>query len=196
MSEKTVEVKEASTGKTRLFRKLEDIVVMTPKEVIDNYEDVPTSIVIKPMTHSEAEVRKRLKAGLSNANKSANQKAGITDVDIVNYIDANDKLNSLEVSLGADEFYKEQIKFAKKFAPLLEKTANKDLSIVYDAEDKLRENAVHCVVNNCIKINFDDDSVEITPDTIDAIHPDLFYWILSKIEEESYLTDGEVLGFL
>jgi len=190
-----IEVKEESTGKTRLFRKREDVVVITPKEVQEKYDGVPTSIVVRAMSHSEAEVRKRLKQALITAQSVANQKAGISETDILNYTRDLIQLESIDSKKNQEEYEKESLRFIKKHSKLKEKLNAKDLTGVYSAEDAIRANAVQVVANNCVKLVFDDIEEEVNAETIDCIHPDLFYWILKHIEEESYLTEGEVLGF-
>ena len=195
-SEKTVEVKEVSTGKTRLFRKRDTVVVLTPKEVIDTFEGVPLSISIRAMSHGEAETRKRLKAKIQQARDASNTKAGITRAEVTKYITEFSDLEHENKEKSDEDQYAALQKFQKKWSKFQDKSELRDLDGIYEAEDAVRADAVRCVVSNCISLNFEDESIDIGVDTIDAIHPDLFYWILKSIEDESYLTDGEVLGFL
>jgi len=195
-SEKTVEVKEVSTGKSRLFRKRETVVVETPKEVVENFEGVPVSISIRAMSHGEAETRKRLKAKIQQARDASNTKAGITREEITKYIIEFSDLEHDNKERDDDEQYKALQKFQKKWSKFQDKSELRELDGVWLAEDAVRADAVSCVVSNCVSLNFEDEVVEIGVDTVDEIHPDLFYWILKSIEDESYLTDGEVLGFL
>jgi len=183
-SEKTVEVKEVSTGKTRLFRKRDTVVVLTPKEVLEDFEGVPLSISIRAMSHGEAETRKRLKAKIQQARDASNTKAGITRDEVTKYIVEFSDLEHDNKEKSDEEQYKQLQKFQKKWAKFQEKSDLRELEGVYVAEDAVRADAVRCVVSNCISLNFEDESIEIGVDTIDAIHPDLFYWILKSIEDE------------
>jgi hypothetical protein len=232
-NEKTVEVKEVSTGKTRLFRKRDTVTIELPKKVLEEFDGCPLSIDIRPMSHGEAEARKRLKSKIAAAKNASNHKAGISVSDTTEFIIALAKLES-EENKGTDKawvselkalegeegkctkdeydgkllkfqdkwrehvskvYLSKQLKFQKKWSGFQGKVALKDTSGEEQAEDNLRENAVKCVINNCLKLNFEDESISIDAETIEAIHPDLFYWVLSSIENESYLTNGEVLGF-
>jgi len=234
MAEKTVEVKEVSTGKTRLFRKREPILVMTPQAVLDSCEDAPISVSIMPMTHAEAEKRDRLKKKIPIAKRIANQKAGIsvkevsnfnkeyvsmersraieqsellialTDIEKTEYESAklqDDAMSSFEKTKeDLDKAYLATLeKFQEKWSSFQEKSDVRDMDHMEkheEAEDNLLLNSARCISANCLELNYEDGRVvEVNNDSIDEIHPDLFYWILTNIENESYLTNGEVLGF-
>ena len=196
MAGKTVEVKDIADKKIRLFKSREPYTVEVPTEVVESYEDVPLSVTLTPMTHREAEVRSRLKSAIATANSVSNYEAGIDDGETTKFMTELALLENGNEDKTEQEILKDLEAFQKKWKGLREKTARKDLTQVYKAEDDLRSNAVEVVLSNCKGLTFEGgDVVELSSDTIECVHPDLFNWILSKIEEESYLTNGEVLGF-
>lgn len=202
MSEKkVVELKELPENKIRLFRSREEVTVDMPNAIVNSDkvddETVPVSITIRPMSHREAEVRNRLRRNVDVAMAKTNMTAGISDDDMREFI--SDKIKIYEM-MGKDEFTEQDIEdtykeFKTRWKDLIYKDKTKDMSEVYKAEDELRENSVECVCNNCISINFKHGITEINADTIDCIHPDLFWWILTEIESISYLKQDEVVGF-
>jgi len=82
-----------------------------------------------------------------------------------------------------------------RHAKYLAKSNNRELTQVYDREDDLLTWTVQMVISNCKKLVFADREEVVTPDTLEMIHPDLFHWIVSEIEEISYLKSGEISGF-
>lgn len=198
MSEgKTVKLEEVPKVKTRIFKSREPFEVPVPEAVSKQVEDCPVSVTITPMEYVEAEARKRLKRALSVATRRSNREAGVSEDEVTEY---HSEYYAILEGFSEDskeaEAEKAISEFRKKWADLVAKLETKDMTLVYDAQDNLRQNAVEVVAKNCVSINWEDRKVEIGIGENDFIHPDFFQWILAKIEENSYLTEGEVLGFL
>lgn len=205
MSE-VLEIKELPDTKIRLFRSREFEPVAIPEDVlavIGGDEDcIPVSVSIRPMSHQESEIRKRLKSEIDRQSRLSDQKAGITSAMVKKFVDdwqkCNEILNDkeLEDSEKMKKFEDFNAKLDVDHAELIEKRQTQDNSGIYKAQDELLENSVRCVIANMSIMTMKNDiEVAITKFNIDCIHPDLFGWILSKIEDISYLKSGEVLGF-
>lgn len=205
MSE-VIEIKELPDNKIRLFRSREFEVVAIPEDVLSviggDDDCIPVSVSIRPMSHQEAEVRKRLKSEIDRQSRLSDQKAGITSAMVKSFVDdwqkCNDILNDkeLEDSEKMKKFEELNEKLDIDHAELIEKRQVQDNTGIFKAQDDLLENSVRCVIANMNIMTMKNGiEVAITKFNIDCIHPDLFGWIISKIEERSYLKSGEVLGF-
>jgi len=206
---KAIEFRELPDNKVRLFRDRSEIVIETPQGVKDNTniapESIPESISITPMTHREAELRERLKSALQSANRRVNFEAGITREEIAEYETDIKKVYDDTLAVLEDESIPEEERLIKaekvkvdvldKHKDFLYKSECRNLAPIHDAEDALRENTVSVVCSNCKSITVKGESIKITPDTLDSIHPDLIWWIVFEIESHSYLTTGEIAGF-
>lgn len=88
--------------------------------------------------------------------------------------------------------------FEDKWNDLLIKLSNRDFEAVYEKEDDLLETKVMVVSDNCKFLNFErngnEEKVAIDSSNIENIHRNLFFWIYSKIEENSTLSDSEIMG--
>jgi len=203
---KTVQLKELPDDKIRIFRNRDSVIVPFPDSVRAKVDGAPLSVEITPMTHRDAELRKRVNAGISKAEKRAISACGISYSEYIKFtvdaIDTNSKIfekvkdgKKIKLKLTSEEQTKLQDDFNKKWDKVNKLLLEKDDTGVWEAEDKVLENSVRIVANNCKFLHFDDGvSVSIDNESIDSLHPDLFQWVLTQIEDISYLKSGEVLG--
>lgn len=199
---KTVKLKEENTGKMRIWKNRNPFDVVVPDSVREIIDDCPVSVTITPMTHREAEVRTRLKKKLQSATVRCNSQAGIYESDVTLYnVELATIRGETELPEGATEEQQEDAygkltEFQKKWEWFTTLIRTRDESIVWEAEDELHDNSMLTVVNNCKSINWEDRQEEVKPDGTDFLHPDFLSWILYQIEDNSYLTEGEITGLL
>lgn len=194
-SGKTVEIKELPSKTIRLFADREPIDIDIPQEVQDTTENCPLTVTITPMTHRDAEVRKRIKKSLSVEMNKSNRVAGITAEEVYEYNKAYSQLLEDSSDLGDEETLKAMMDFQEEWDSFRCKVDSKDLKEYYAIEDILYDNAVDVIAKNVVSLNWEDDSAVITKENVECLHPDLISWLLVQIEANSYLNEGEVLGF-
>jgi len=200
---KTVQLKELPSEQIRIFRNRDAVTVLFPEEVRASVVGAPVSIDITPMTHREAEHKKRIEKLVGKAETKSVVACGVKYSDYIAFtkeaIETNIKLfksgDNDGFKLTQTEQAKLQDKFNKKWSKINDLLATKDDTLIWEAQDKVLENSVKIVAGNCKSLNFEDsEPVEVSVNNIDSIHPDLFKWILTQIEKISYLDSGEVLG--
>lgn len=196
-TKENTKITEVPKGKPRMFKDRSPVTIEVPEAVKEETEGCPDSIVITPMTRMQAVARERLKKKLDRAEKKAVVACGVKYTEYIGMNKSVMKLLQL-ANNGADE--DEVLQYTeehnKKYSAIAEKLYDLDDTEKDAVEDELIENAVLVVVNNCKELKFSDrEDIEVTADTIECIHVDLFRWILKKIEEESNLTSGEVTSF-
>ena len=195
-TKENTKITELPKDKPRMFKDRSPVTIEVPESVKEETEGCPDSIVITPMTRMQAVARERLKKKLDRAEKKAVVGCGVKYSD---YIGMNKSVLELLklASNGADEDEVQKCteEHNEKYSAIAEKLYDIDETEKDAIEDELIENSVLVVVNNCKELKFTDREIDVTPDTIECIHVDLFRWILKKIEEESNLTSGEVTSF-
>jgi hypothetical protein len=206
---KTVQLKELPEQAIRIFRNRDAITVLFPEEVRAKVDGAPLSIDICPMSHREAELRKRIIKGVSRAEKISIRDCGVNNSEYVKYlkeaIETNKKIFEIVTDEESEQYgefkhsEEDREKFSSDFEEKWERVNDlllgKDDTGIYRAQDDVLENSVEIVAKNCDQLNFEDGTAqEINSETIEYLHPDLFKWVLSQIEDISYLRSGEILG--
>jgi len=194
-SGKTVEVRDLPSRTIRLFADRKPIEIDIPQEVQDTTENCPLTVTITPMTHREAEVRKRIKKALSVEMSKSNRLVGITAEDIHRYNVAYCELLEHTDELEPTDSLKCMIDFQQEWDSFKSKIDSKDLTAYYAEEDRLHDNALGVIASNVVSLNWDDNTATITKDNVECLHPDLIAWLLVQIESNSYLDEGEIMGF-
>jgi len=176
----------------RLFGGREEQEVKFPIISSEEFDNSIESVTITPMTHRQAEIRKRLQEEITRAKDRSNFDAGVNQNDVIKY------LTEYQTALSIDDDTKRDTKLAKlndKYSTLLPKLNSADKREVYVAEDELLDHARSVVISNCKSINFKDGTnVQLTEQNIDNLHIDVFSWVIDKIDDISYLTDSDILG--
>lgn len=194
-SGKTVEVKELPSKKIRIFDDRKSFDVDIPVGVRDTTENCPLSVTITPMTHREAEVRKRIKKALTVEMNNSNRIAGISQSDIRDYNEAFSEIIKNDECLSDDDYLEKMENFQDEWDDFRAKVESKDLTAYYAEEDRLHDNALDVIAKNVQSLNWEDNSVSIDRSVVENLHPDLLSWLLVQIEINSYLDEGEIVGF-
>ena len=194
-SGKTVEVKELPSKAIRLFEDRESFTVAIPQSVQDTTENCPVTVSITPMSHRDAEVRKRIKKALTVAMSKSNRIAGITAKDVQKYNEAFSDVLANGNELSEEEHFQALSDFQDDWDWFKAKVDSKDLTEYYAEEDRLHDNALEVIAKNVVSLNWGDSNATISRENVECLHPDLISWLLVQIESNSYLTEGEITGF-
>lgn len=201
-----VEVKDLpQKTKVRLFAK-RDLVNVTPSEEFYALHDAEkVSAEIEPMTHEEAEVREKLLTAIDRARLAEYRRLDISQADVLAYQIASSKLRSGEKDTSnmtekqlakyTDERMKEVEQFNEKWKPLSDKLVQElDTTATEKAEDNLREFSVSMLLKRCKTITVDGEKYDMSANVLQSCNPALIRWLVSEIEDISYLNRSEKLG--
>lgn len=207
----TVEMKEPPKHQMRFFA-LDESVVDIPEAYREKFTDAPKSITITVMTPHEAEARRRLKERIQTEQVKANTKAGIKQSEVLEMqLEHGKILERLELLQENEEEYRKKYGISddvtsvqeverveesirERFSDMIDKKNAIDKTLVYEAVDALEENTKTMIKKHLVSLNFEDRKVLSEEIPEGAFRGEFEAWLIYTIEDESYLSDTEVLG--